>query len=84
MDKALMKILVCPETRRALVEVDAGVLVRLNQAVAAGKVRNQGGRPVEKPLEAGLMSVDGPVVYPVVDGIPVLLIEEAIRLEQIR
>ena len=40
-----------------------------------------GGAAVERTLEAGLVREDGLIVYPIRDGIPVLLIDEGIRLQ---
>jgi uncharacterized protein YbaR (Trm112 family) len=36
---------------------------------------------VETPLESGLVPEEGNVIYPVRDGIPVLLTQEAIPLK---
>jgi uncharacterized protein len=84
MDRELLKILVCPETRQPLAEADRGLVARLNAAIAAGQLRNKAGHAVEKSLDAVLLASEGLVAYPIVDGIPVLLIEEAIRLDQVR
>jgi uncharacterized protein YbaR (Trm112 family) len=46
-------------------------------------LKNKGGEPVEAPLAGGLVREDNTLLYPIVDGIPVLLIDEAIPLEQI-
>jgi len=83
-DKQLLEILVCPENHTRLRLADDQLLARLNQAVTAGRLKNKGGEPVESPLEAGLVREDTTLLYPIVDGIPVLLIDEAIPLEQIR
>jgi uncharacterized protein YbaR (Trm112 family) len=82
-DKELLAILVCPDTRRPLRLADDQLLDRLNEAIAAGRVSNRGGQPVGQPLAAGLVREDGGVVYPIVDEIPVLLVDEAIPLDQI-
>ena len=55
----------------------------MNRAIAAGRVKNQAGRPVEDLLSAALVRQDDTLLYPVLDDIPVLLIEEAIALDQI-
>jgi len=82
-DKELLKILVCPDSRRPLRLADDRLLGRLNDAIAAGRVSNRGGQPVRQPLAAGLVREDGGVVYPVIDEIPVLLVDEAIPLDQL-
>jgi uncharacterized protein YbaR (Trm112 family) len=78
-DQDLLKILACPETHQPLAEATAELLAAANKKIAAG-AKNRGGKPVEKPLEAGLVRQDRKVVYPVRDGIPVLLIDEGIEL----
>ena len=83
-DENLVKILVCPEDRTALSPADEGLLSKLNQAIAAGKVRNRLGRTIETPIEEGLIREDGKLLYPIVDEIPVMLIDEAIPMDQIQ
>jgi len=82
-EKKLLDMLVCPEDRSPLSEADEGTLKRLNEAIAAGQVENRGGQPVEEAVVAGLVREDGTVLYPIIDGIPVLLADESISLEQI-
>ena len=82
-DKELLKILVCPEDRTPLSLADDGLLARLNQAITAGKVKNQGGVAVRELLRGGLVRQDKTLLYPVIDDIPVLLTEEAIALDQL-
>ena len=77
----LLEILVCPETKQTLKLADAGTLERVNQAVATGGLKNQGGNRVRDGIEEGLVREDGNVLYPVKDDIPVMLLDEAIRLE---
>jgi len=83
-DKDILEILVCPQDRTPLSLADGPLLARLNQAIAAGKIENLGGQPVLEPLEAGLIRQDKTLLYPVLDDIPVLLVDEAISLEQIQ
>ena len=81
-DKDLLSLLVCPESKTSLQPADEELLARLNQAIAAGNVKNRAGQPVEAPLQGGLVREDGTVLYPIVDDVPVLLIDEAIALAQ--
>lgn len=82
-DRDLLKMLVCPESRLPLDEADPSLLARLNAAIRAGQVRNQGGQTLERPLEGGLVRQDRAVLYPILDGIPVLMADEAISLDQL-
>jgi uncharacterized protein YbaR (Trm112 family) len=78
--RELLEILVCPETRQPVAPASAEVLTRVNEKIRAGTLRNRGGDKVEKEIEEGLLRDDGRVLYPVDDGIPVMLIEESIEL----
>ena len=79
----LLAILRCPDDRSPLSSIDDGLLARLNQAVAAGTLRNRAGRTVEQSLDGGLMRQAGDLVYPLHDQIPVLLKDDAIPLDQL-
>jgi uncharacterized protein YbaR (Trm112 family) len=76
----LLEILVCPETKQPVRMAPADVLARLNERIRDGQVRNRGGAAVAKELAEGLLREDGRVLYPVDDGIPVMLIEESIEV----
>ncbi|MEX0585083.1 MAG: Trm112 family protein [Pirellulales bacterium] len=75
----LIRMLVCPETRRPLAAADAELVARINAAVRTGRLRDRSGQYLSRPIEAGLLRDDGEVVYPVVDGIPNLLVDRAIE-----
>jgi uncharacterized protein YbaR (Trm112 family) len=81
--KELLTILACPTDHTPLRAATEQTLARLNRAVAAGRVKNQAGRLVDQPLRGGLVRTDNLLLYPVIDGIPVLLADEAIPLEQL-
>lgn len=73
-----LAMLACPATRQPLREATAAELAALNAAAARGALRNRGGAQVPGPLPAALASADGAWFYPIRDGIPRLLIAEAI------
>lgn len=81
-DKDLLDILVCPEDKTPLRLADEQLVARLNQAIAAGELKNRIGQPVREPMEGGLVRQDGALLYPIRDEIPVLLVDEAIPLEE--
>ena len=78
----LLAILVCPEDRRPLRLADEPLVASLNQAIARRQLHNRGGDLLETPLDGGLVREDGSLLYPIVDGIPVLLVDEAILIGQ--
>ena len=77
----LLEILVCPETKQCLSMADSDTLGRVNEAVEGKTLQNQGGDLVKDRIEEGLVREDGKVLYPVRDDIPVMLLDEAIRLD---
>ena len=79
-DKDLLSILACPQTHQPLREANVADLERINARIAAGGAKNVGGKPVTEALKAGLVRQDGKRIYPIKDGIPVLLIDEGLEL----
>ncbi len=77
-DSELLKILCCPETHQAVALVDEKLLGELNHGIVSGKVRNRAGRIVKETLIEALVRIDGKMIYPVRNGIPVLLMDEGI------
>lgn len=77
----LLSILCCPETHQALRMAEPTLIEQLNQKIAAGGVRNRAGQLVTEQLQTGLVRSDDQFVYPLRQGIPVLLVDEAIPLK---
>ena len=75
----LLEILCCPETRQPVEEVSPALVKALNEAIRRGEIRSGRGSRVKADLSSGLVRSDGRVVYPVRNGIPIMLIED--RLE---
>ncbi len=82
-DAELLNLIVCPENRTRLAMAEPELLERVNRAIAAKRVRNRAGQEVSQPLDAGLVREDRAVLYPIGDGIPTLLVDEAIALDQL-
>ena len=83
MDRKLLDILACPATRQPLALLDKAGLEALNRAIAGGGVRRVDDSAQTAPLREALVTRDHKLVYRIDDGIPVLLVEEAIATAQI-
>jgi uncharacterized protein YbaR (Trm112 family) len=81
-DGKLLEILCCPVSRTPLTRLDASRLERLNREIEAGKALYVGGEAVQEPLGEALVTEDGKVIYPVNEGIPVLLEDRGIGTTQ--
>jgi uncharacterized protein YbaR (Trm112 family) len=78
----LLEILCCPETHQALTVADPSLVERLNGQIATEALRNRGGQPVREKLDGGLVRSDQQYLYPVRHDIPIMLVDEAIPLNQ--
>ena len=83
MDKRLLAILRCPVTHKGLALAKSATLGEVNAAIESGSVSNRDGRVLAEPLREALLTDDGKVLYPVANGIPVLLEGEAISMDQL-
>jgi uncharacterized protein YbaR (Trm112 family) len=83
MDKRLLTILQCPVSHKGLSVLKKDLLARVNAAIEAGDLVNHEGAAVAETLTQALVTDDGKRIYPVDDGIPVLLEGESISMEQI-
>lgn len=83
MDKKLLSILCCPITHKGLSLARADLLASINAAIDAGELSNRDGNVLENGLKEALVTDDGKTMYPVDDGIPVLLEGEAVALDQL-
>ena len=83
MDKRLLVILRCPVTHKELSLAKGATLKVVNKAIDAGTLSNRDGRVLDAELDEALLTDDGKVLYPIANGIPVLLEGESINMEQI-
>ena len=82
-DSTLLSILVCPEDKTSVRLISSFAVEQINRKIAEGTLQNRGAKPVQEPLQTGLVRADKKFLYPIRDNIPIMLIEEAIPLGQI-
>lgn len=78
----LLRLLVCPEDHSGLTVASNDLIARVNAAIARGQVKNRAGATIQKRLSGGLVRADQRVMYPIVDEIPMMLVDEGIPLDQ--
>jgi len=79
----LLDILCCPVSHEPLLPLSRAKLKVLNQAIEAGDVQTVEHEAVTSTLSEALITRNHKVVYPIVDGIPVLLAEQGIGTTQL-
>ena len=80
LDPEFVKILVCPDNRTPVRVASEQKITDLNQKIEDGTLQNIGGRKVNDRLDGGLVRAAGDRLYPVRKNIPVMLVEDAIKL----
>jgi len=83
MDKRLLTILRCPVSHKGLSVLKKDKLAKVNALISAGELVNHEGSALAETLSEALVTDDGKRIYPVNDGIPVLLEDESISMEQL-
>ena len=76
----LLVLLRCPETGEPLAPAPPHVVKELEARRLAGTLRDRTQNEVKFSITGGLCAEGGVLFYPVRDGIPILLIAEAIPL----
>ena len=83
MDRKLLDIVCCPVTRSSLELLPERELAALNQLIGEKRIKNREDAIVDAPLTEALVTRSGKLIYPVRDGIPLLLEEQAMPLQQL-
>ncbi|GAB4161270.1 MAG: hypothetical protein Fur0037_27950 [Planctomycetota bacterium] len=79
-DPEFRNMLVCPASRQRLREASEEELRRVNASIREGRMLDRGGSRVEQPVTEGLVTEDGGLLYPIREGIPILLTSEGIPI----
>lgn len=82
MDKRLLDILCCPATKTPVKLLSRAQLDALNREIAQHAAKTTAGAEVRSALDAGLITIDGKLIYRIDDDIPVMLADEAIATTQ--
>ena len=78
MDSKLLDIICCPVTPQPLEYLDQARLGQLNQAIRDDKALNSADQVVSEEFSEALVTRDARLVYPIRNGVPILLEEESI------
>lgn len=80
---ALLDILRCLESHSRLILASPTQMETMNELLVAGRLKNRVGDTLKEPLAAALVNDTETLAYPIMDGIPVMLLDEAIPLNQL-
>jgi uncharacterized protein YbaR (Trm112 family) len=80
-DKDLLAILCCPETKQDVSLASEALIDQLNSRIGTGELKNKAGQIVTERLDGGLVRADKKILYPIREDIPVMLIEEGIPID---
>lgn len=80
-DSSLLEILCCPETGKKVELVSEELLNQINEKIRQGTLKNKSGELLQEELEHALIRKDGKLIYPIRNGIPVMLSGEAVSSE---
>ena len=76
-DRLPLHLLRCPATAQRLLAADAADVAAFNAAILRRSLRNCSGTLVQQPMDAALVTADGALFYPIVDGVAVLMADQA-------
>jgi uncharacterized protein YbaR (Trm112 family) len=81
-DQGLLGVLRCPESLTAVRLATRKELDATNERIKTGKLKDWAGKTVTRPVGAMLIRADGKIAYRFADAIPVMVIEEALVLDE--
>lgn len=81
-DEKLLLLIQCPLSGQKLRLLPPDSVDRINAAIAAGQVRDQSDQRVEETLDQALANEKNEYLYPVRGGIPTLIADQAIGIQE--
>lgn len=81
-DKELLDILCCPETKQDVTLVEGAPIEAINARIKEGTLKNRAGETIKETIDSGLVREDKKFLYPIREDIPIMLIDEAIPYEE--
>jgi uncharacterized protein YbaR (Trm112 family) len=79
----ILATLRCPEDHSAVSLASESLITEINTAIRGGRLRNRAGQIVENQFDGGLTRASGDIMYPIIEGIPVLIRDEGVPLAQL-
>ena len=80
-DKELLDILCCPETKEDVFLANDDLINKLNNLISENKLVNRNGDKVSEKINGGLIRNDKKYLYPIREDIPTTPTEEASPLD---
>ncbi|MBG86431.1 MAG: hypothetical protein CMO80_05965 [Verrucomicrobiales bacterium] len=80
MNAELLQALRCPASRQSLRQMTKEELNVLNESAKQAKVKSIDGVAIESELSEALIREDQKIAYPIINGIPSLLVSSGIAL----
>ncbi|MEM9587942.1 MAG: Trm112 family protein [Planctomycetota bacterium] len=78
----LIDLMQCPLSKGKLTLAPAEMVAKINDLIDSGDARDHLDQSVTDPIEGGLLSEEASLVYPIREGIPTLIVDEAIRVKE--
>ena len=73
----------CPVNQSELALADGSLIEKINAAIRARRLVNSAGRTLDEHVDGALIRTDQEVFYQIVRGIPILLRDEAVAMDQL-
>ena len=83
LDEKLIRMLRCPVERCPLALADPELIAATNEAIKNSQARDRLDQTVASPIDGGLCNPDKTWLYPIREGIPTLVADEAIAISDL-